>query len=218
MSSFWNNNIALRNVILTDFFFPTSLERMDTWIHDDRMSIWRMTAVTFCPGDKFTPGNITANRKLHHLVCFLWEVWNTGFDKFRRKPTVQSQVKTNKKTLHYSTHVWVDFMRSIIESLWGKRATPTIFEHEDQFTRYSQYYSTAVAPKRALLNQISTWAWWNERTPVSTKRSCWILGNVEVLKLDPNYGLKVRKWVSISSKSPKPYGNAILYHSDTHLQ
>lgn len=42
-------------VKLTDLFFPKSLGRMDTWTHVDRRSVWRMTAVTFCPGTKFIP-------------------------------------------------------------------------------------------------------------------------------------------------------------------
>lgn len=47
---------------LTDFFFSKSLGRVDTWTHVDRRSVWRTTAVTFCPGTKFVPANMTINR------------------------------------------------------------------------------------------------------------------------------------------------------------
>lgn len=41
---------------LTDFFFPSSFGRTETWTQLDRMSTLRMTALAFCPGVRLTPG------------------------------------------------------------------------------------------------------------------------------------------------------------------
>lgn len=62
-------------VKLTDLFFPKSLDRMDTWTHVDRRSIWRMTAVTFCPGTKFIPA------RGEMLWCLIHRIHSLHFDK-----------------------------------------------------------------------------------------------------------------------------------------
>lgn len=62
-------------VKLTDLFFPKSLDRMDTWTHVDRRSIWRTTAVTFCPGTKFIPA------RCETLWCLIHRIHSLHFDK-----------------------------------------------------------------------------------------------------------------------------------------
>lgn len=66
---------TVKVVKLTDFFFPKSLDRMDTWTHVDKRSIWRITVLTFCPGTKFIPA------RCEMLWCLIHRIHSLHFYK-----------------------------------------------------------------------------------------------------------------------------------------
>lgn len=86
-----NTSKTVTDVKLTDLFFPKSLDRMDTWTHVDRRSIWRTTAVTFCPGTKFVP----ARREM--LWCLIHRIHSLHF--------LQADVLFTQSVFHIIPHV-----------------------------------------------------------------------------------------------------------------